>query len=142
MKHQDLLPIFVAAAIVSLASGCGGATYQPVTGQLVFTDGAPVQGLQGGRVTAQLANGATDAKIPSGPIDADGKFTLGTDGLGDGAPEGEYQLLITLPESTGDVPLPRVIDPKYTRPGGFTKTFPVKTGKNEWKVEVERASVP
>lgn len=139
MNILRTLLTFAAVPVLLLSSGCGAKTYQPVNGQIVFTDGTPVQGLEGGRVTAQSTSTAPDAKTPSGAIDTQGRFTLGTDGLADGAPEGEYQLLITVPESTGDEQLPQVIDPKHTRPGGFAKTFTVQKGKNEWQVEVERA---
>lgn len=141
MSPQRLLTSLLAAAAVVSLAGCG-VKYQPVAGQLVFTDGAPVSGLEGGQVIAQPTNGGADGKTPSGAIDSQGKFTLGTDGLNDGAPEGEYQLIISLPQPPGDVPLPKVIDPKYTKLGGFAKSYTVKTGKNEWQVEVEKAPTP
>lgn len=142
MKILRTLIILALVPLFQLSSGCSTAKYQPVTGQIVFADGTPVQGLEGGRLNALPAAGGPDAKTPSGPIDGAGKFTLGTDGLADGAPEGEYQLSITVLESTGDEMLPEVIHPKYKQPGGFPKTFTVQKGSNHWKVEVERAPMP
>ena len=116
-------------------TGCG-SRYHPVTGEIIFPDGSAVQGLAGGQIIFQKTGGSQSA---SGAIDANGKFSLSTEALGDGVAEGDYQLIITPPQSSGDIPLPQVIDPKYTRPGGSTETFTVKVGTNHFKVKVEPA---
>ena len=136
-----LLP---SVLILALAlTGCG-TKYQPVTGEIVFPDGKPVTGLRGGQIVFQKAGSAGEAATAatnsaSGPIDENGKFTLGTDQVADGAPEGEYQVIITPPQPTGDEIMPKVIDPKYTKVGGSTKTYTVKKGDNHFKIEVEPA---
>jgi len=121
----------------SVLTGCGGGKYQPVTGEIVFEDDTPVAGLQGGRISFQQAN-APEAPTPNGAIDATGKFTLGTETLTDGAPEGVYQAVITPPQPTGDEQLPKVIDDKHKTLAGNPETYTVKPGKNHFKVKVER----
>lgn len=130
---------FLLTLSVLLLTGCSGSSYQPVTGEIVFADGQPVKGLAGGQIVFQQVNdqGATTGVSASGAIDADGKFALSTEKAGDGAAVGEYQIVITPPLPSGDEMLPKVIDEKYTKVGGSTKTYQVKAGPNHFQVSVE-----
>jgi hypothetical protein len=124
--------------VMGFLTGCGDAKYQPVTGEIVFPDDTPVTGLDGGRISFQQVNNPS-AETPAGAIDANGKFTLGTATPTDGAPEGDYQAVITPPQPTGDEQLPKVIDDKHKNVGGNPEVFKVKKGKNHFKVKVEKA---
>ena len=121
-----------------LLTGCGSSKYQPVTGEIVFTDETPVTGLQGGRIVFQKV-GDPEGPTPSSSIDMNGKFTLGSETLTDGAPEGDYQAVITPPQPTGDEQLPKIIHDKHKSIAGNPEVFTVKKGKNHFKVKVERA---
>ena len=90
-----------------LAAGCGesGPKLYPVRGQ-VFFKGKPAEGAQ---VVFQPASSG-DAKLgeaglfSSGTVAADGSFTLQSYPHGDGAPPGEYNVVITwFPPNTGEV---------------------------------------
>lgn len=116
---------------VALLVGCGSSKYSPVSGQLVFPDGTPVTGLEGGTVVFETTSPDGQLVSASGPIDAQGKFTLGTEAVSDGALPGKHRVLITPPAVSGDVPPPPVIDPKY---GAFETSgleVEVTAGKNE-----------
>lgn len=130
------------ALLLALLVGCGGGKYQPVSGEIVFPDGTAVQGLTGGQVVFQKVAGAgaevtTESNSASGSIDENGKFQLGTEQVGDGAVVGEYQAVITPPQPSGDEILPKIIDDKFTKFGGFKENYTVKPGSNHFKLEVE-----
>ncbi len=138
MKSPHCLVAVVFVVASGFLTGCGDTKYQPVTGEIVFTDDTPVTGLDGGRISFQQVNNPS-AETPAGAIDAGGKFTLGTATPTDGAPEGDYQVVITPPQPTGDEQLPKVIDKKHTNVAGNPEVFKVIKGKNHFKVKVERA---
>jgi hypothetical protein len=124
--------------VILFAAGCGGGKYQPVTGQIVFADGTPAKGLEGGQVIFEPAQAeTTNAPSATGAIDSEGRFTLGSEQPDDGATAGTNKVLITPPTPTGDVPLPPVIHSKYERFETSGLTFDVKPGKNEYKITVE-----
>ena len=131
------ISMLVLASLILSFAGCG-TKYQPVTGEIVFPDGTPVMGLTGGQIIFQRVGNPAE-KSASAAIDENGKFTLGTDDLADGAMEGEYEILITVPAPTGDEQPVPIIDPKYSKAGGMTEKFTVKKGKNHFKVTVEKA---
>ena len=134
--------LLIASLAIGGLTGCG-SKYHPVTGEIVFPDGTPVTGLARGQIVFQKVGNGGDATTasssPSGPIDENGKFTLGTDQVADGAPIGDYNVTISPPQPTGDEQIPTVIDPKYHKPGGHAETFSVKPGTNHFKVTVEPA---
>lgn len=142
MKFRQLVTLFSCAILISIFAGCGGGKYQPVTGEIVFPDGSPVKGLRGGQVVFQKvavagADVTAESNSSSGSIGENGEFKLGTEQVGDGAPLGEYQAVITPPQPSGDEILPKIIAEKYTNFGGFPKTYTVKPGSNHFKLEVE-----
>jgi hypothetical protein len=139
-RHFSLLPIACLAVASLVLTGCG-SKYHQVTGEIVFPDGSPVKGLAGGTIVFQRTGTTQDPTAAnnsaSGPIDGNGKFTLGTDKVADGAPTGDYTITISPPQPTGDEQIPKVIDPKYHRAGGHKETFTVKPGPNNFKVTVD-----
>ena len=140
MKTPLRVASLICLAVALLLAGCG-TKYQPVAGEIVFPDGTPVKGLARGQIVFQKVESGepTNTVSPSGPIDAEGKFKLGTDGVADGAPEGEYRAVISPPQASGDEQLPKVIDAKYTRANNTTPTYKVTKQPNHLKVIVEPA---
>ena len=127
-----------AGALVCLvlfgASGCGGEMFFPVSGSVTYKDGKPVTA---GLVIFEPVSQKISAR---GEIQADGSFQLGSHRDDDGAPEGEYKVLIAPP------PLPEEgkrrrspIHPKYqnlqSTPLKFTVTR--DRNKNTFHIEVE-----
>ena len=84
--------IALAVPLVVLAS-CGGSQpkLHPVRGSVLYL-GQPAAGAL---VVFQPANSGPEALMPSGPVEADGTFTLRTAPHGDGAPAGDYVVLVT-----------------------------------------------
>jgi hypothetical protein len=87
-------PLTLAAALAlgSLA-GCGsnalGVRTYAVKGQVLLHDGKP---LTAGGV--EFVNVSGPAVTATGQVGPDGSFTLKTEGLGDGAPLGDYRVRI------------------------------------------------
>jgi hypothetical protein len=81
----------VAALVVAL-SGCGsGVKLSAVKGQVFHGD----QPAAGATVVFHLKDGGQGAPTPSGTVRDDGSFTLRTHPHGEGAPPGEYVVLVT-----------------------------------------------
>src|SRR5438046_3380213 len=84
----------LAVLVFALAVGCGGAK-RPATvpaGGQVLVNGTPYPGVQ---VTfVPLSGVATETLRPSAFTDGEGKFRLSSYSSGDGAPEGEYAVLV------------------------------------------------
>jgi hypothetical protein len=91
--------ILLPAVAISVAlAGCGDgriATY-PVTGT-VLVDGRPAEGAVVICVPTSTSEPEADRLRPFGVADAQGRFTLKTFEPGDGAPAGEYKVLIEWP---------------------------------------------
>jgi hypothetical protein len=123
--------LIVSAVLGTCAIGCGkkGPKLHPVQGKVTFEGAAP----DGAVVVFQPVDAHAGATMPSGAVGSDGRFKLTTYPHGDGAPEGEYIVLISwLP------PEARSSDnPKNRLPGRYADaTQPVfratvKAGKNE-----------
>src|SRR5262245_26220115 len=81
--------------VLVAAAGCGGSRLYPVEGKVVFPDDTP---LTAG--TVEFGPVDKDALLaPRGEIQADGTFRMSTFKEGDGAPGGEYRVLVTPPEN-------------------------------------------
>jgi hypothetical protein len=72
---------------------CGGSKpkLHPVHGSVLFLN----QPADGAVVVFQPLNSGPESTMPSGTVGADGSFTLRTAPHGDGAPAGEYVVLVT-----------------------------------------------
>ncbi len=101
MKHAA--PILLSLVWVSLI-GCGGDTLDlvPVSGT-VLLDGKPLTKVGQGGVSffANAAKGNKTQHIPTGVIDAEGKYELETGGQ-KGAPPGSYKVLVNAFQNTPD----------------------------------------
>ena len=87
----------MAAILLLSFAGCGGGKYatHPVKGQVRFEDGSTPQ-------FGQIEFYHSDAKLNArGTIESDGSFTVGTYSDGDGAIEGNHQIVII--QNTGTV---------------------------------------
>lgn len=90
-------PAVVVLLLAGAAAGCAdrsganalGVTVYPVKGQVVLPDGGP---LTAGGV--EFVNVSGPAVSATGRIGPDGSFTLKTEGLGEGAPAGDYHVRI------------------------------------------------
>ncbi|MCS6865557.1 MAG: hypothetical protein RMJ56_10425 [Gemmataceae bacterium] len=127
--------MWAATGILGLviAGGCSpdGPKLYPVKGQ-VFFDNQPAEGANVVLHSAQATEGP-NALIPSGIVQADGSFTLRTHPYGDGAPPGEYKVVITwYPPDARELENPRSKLPaKYGNPARTPLTAVVKDGPTE-----------
>ena len=125
-------------------SGCSrGPTTFPVTGKVVFDDGNPLS--SGAVVIFQetSGNGAAGTS-PRGVVHADGTFELNTFEEGDGAPAGDYRVLVRAKRDPKDYTergiFPRpVIDPVFEQFESSGLTYKVVEGTNNCKFVVRRA---
>lgn len=94
----------------TLAAGCndGRPKLYPVTGRVEFTNGDPVRNASIEFVPT------TTGRSPRGQIDAEGRFLLSTYDPDDGAPAGEYHVVIVqaLPPNARE--LMRSLGPEHT----------------------------
>jgi hypothetical protein len=128
------------AALVALLCGCGSGTY-PVEGRLVWKDGTPATELAGSNV---IFDGVDQKSSALGSIQPDGSFRLTTHNPNDGAPAGDYNVLVI---EVGRKPLggaepgalaPGVMDERFADPSTSKLTATVKPGKNSVTLTVER----
>ncbi|HEY3787786.1 MAG TPA: hypothetical protein VGL71_02975 [Urbifossiella sp.] len=91
-------------AIVFAAAGCGGRKandVHSVSGEVQY-DGKAAAGVQ---VYFMPSKGVRTAAMPANPhatTDGQGRFTLSTFGESDGAPEGEYRVVLIWPKERQD----------------------------------------
>ena len=131
-----------AALLVAVASGivagCNKSPVKlfPVTGKVLFK-GQPAEGTQvvfhPASETENSADAAVKPKTPFGTVQADGSFKLYTDPYGDGAPPGDYVVMITWYAASPQNPeqVMNKLPPKYSDPNNPALKVTVKEGKNE-----------
>ena len=114
---------------ISGASCSSGPKLYPVKGQL-FYGNEPAEGAQ---VVFQLRDGGPDALKPSGMVQADGTFTLSTHPHGEGAPPGEYVVLVTwYPADAREQENPRnKLPERYADPSASPLKAAVQNGPTE-----------
>jgi hypothetical protein len=99
--------LLCALALSVPLSGCGkrGPKLYPVKGQVFFMD----QPAAGAQIVFQPAGGLNAAgSTSSGTVQADGSFTLQTYPHGEGAPAGDYNVLISwMPENARELENPK-----------------------------------
>jgi len=84
---------FAAVAVLLALTGCSsGVKLTPVKGTVLYGD----KPAEGATVVFHPKGGGQGTPTPSGTVQADGSFTLRTHPHGDGAPPGEYVVLVTL----------------------------------------------
>jgi hypothetical protein len=122
--------------LIACASGCGSGRYT-VTGRVTYEDGSPVEA---GTV---IGEATVNGKLVGvqGNIASDGTFSLGSDRPGDGAPPGNYRVLV-MPVALGDAELAAgkrpAVGGKYTKFETSGITFEVKPEANVLNITVER----
>lgn len=128
-----------ALFLIVFLSGCGSGVY-PVEGKVVWNGGAIAKELEGSHVVFELPERKTSAR---GIIQADGTFRLSTHKPNDGAPAGEYKVLILEDRKNanaeGTLLAPALLDPRFAdlKKSGLTAT--VNPGANTITLTVERA---
>jgi hypothetical protein len=123
-------PTAVAAFLVVALAGCGsGAKLSAVKGQVFHGD----QPAEGATVVFNPKNGGQNAAFPSGTVQADGSFTLRTHPHGDGAPPGEYVVLVTwyAPDARQQENPKNKLPPRYANPEQTPFRATVKDGATE-----------
>ncbi len=129
--------LLLTTGIFSLAAaGCGrDANIIPVEGKVTDLEGQVIPELAGFTVEFE----SLEAKVSAvGEIQADGSFRMTTKRSGDGAWRGKHKVLIIHPDSGGDVPVPKVILPKYEKYETSELEAIVESGGNPIIFKVER----
>jgi len=143
----------VCSLVVLFTAGCGGYSQRahienvvPAAGTLTY-QGKPLEGYQ---VTLLPTDGRRPA---TGITDAAGKFTLGTNNVGDGAPPGTHRVAIvwspprpagemgqeTINDNPATLPKPKIrIPERYNDPekSGITQDIP-KRGSRDIKFDLQ-----
>lgn len=85
--------LFIGPLIPLCAIGCGnkGPKLHPASGKVLYEGTAA----EGAVVVFQPVDSQSNALMPSGTVGADGSFQLTTHPHGEGAPAGEYIVLVT-----------------------------------------------
>jgi hypothetical protein len=122
--------------LIVCAPGCGSGRYT-VTGRVAYEDGSPVEA---GTV---IGEATVNGKLVGvqGNIASDGTFSWGSDRPGDGAPPGNYRVLV-MPVALGDSELAAgkrpAVGGKYTKFETSGITFEVKPESNVLNITVAR----
>ena len=122
--------MLIAACSVLSACNKTGPKLYPVRGQVFYQD-QPAAGAQ--VVFQPLGEANAMAERPTATVGTDGSFTLQTYPHGDGAPAGEYGVIISwMPENARDLPNPKSKLPaKYADTMNPALKATVKEGKND-----------
>ncbi|MCI0702922.1 MAG: hypothetical protein L0241_17740 [Planctomycetia bacterium] len=126
--------LFLALMVASCTSSA--PKLYSVKGQ-VFHGDAPAEGAT---VVFQLKNAGPNAPSPSGTVQADGSFTLRTHPYGEGAPSGEYVVLITwYPEDAREQETPKnKLPARYANPD----ETPLQATVTDQPLELEPFKIP
>jgi hypothetical protein len=130
--------VLSAGLFMLLLSGCGSSLVDPpvipvapVTGSIKFGRDVPT----GARVLLIPVSRSESGITSSGVVKADGKFAVSTYGQEDGAPPGDYVVLVQwfkpLGGSDGNTGGPNVIPRIYSSPATSPVKVTVKEGPND-----------
>ena len=129
------LPLVAAAAAALALTGCSGR--YPVTGKVAYEDGTPVPA---GAVIGEAYVNGRQVGV-QGNIAADGSFEWGSQTAGDGAPPGEYKVIV-MPRALGDAEMSEGktpdVDGKFTKYDSSGLSFTVKKERNVFNIPVTR----
>lgn len=124
-------------ALLLAATGCSSQKFYPVRGQIVFPDGKPVTGLEGGSVIFEGTAADGKSFSAAGAIGADGRFELTTERPGDGAVAGKNRVMIQPQIVAPDKPPRRVILATYDSVTTSGIEIEVKPESNDVRITVE-----
>jgi hypothetical protein len=135
-------PLVVVVALFLLAGACGCARRDlyPVRGKVVFDRGGPIDPLVGGLVVFEPLDPKRTVGA-RGEIQPDGIFRLGTFREGDGAPPGDYRVLVippTPPSQAKETPAPVVIHPRFHNLAETPLKQTVRPEANEFTLTVAK----
>jgi hypothetical protein len=122
-------------------AGCGGSNTYPVRGKLVWPDGSPITELAGGSVQFESEK-LTPNVSARGEIQEDGTFRLGTNKPDDGAPAGEYKVLVMQPlNEASDHPQPKakIVHERFANFNTSGLRATVEPKSNDITLKLERA---
>ena len=130
LRVRKLVQLFAVGVAAALLSACGGNSapkLYPVRGQLLWNE-QPAEG-------AQIVFHPVEATglMPSGTVGKDGTFTLTTYPHGDGAPAGDYAVVVTwYPPDARSLDNPQdKLKGRYADPTQSQLKATVKTEPNE-----------
>jgi hypothetical protein len=130
--NRCLVPLTIVL-LLSL-SGCG-KSYYAVHGKVTYPDGKPVS-----KGIVVFESMESDAPISArGDIQPDGTYKLSTERPGDGVPAGKYRVLITPRVENPDAPERVPFDKRFTDFKTSGLQFEVRSGDNNFPIEVTRA---
>jgi hypothetical protein len=114
-------------ALLAASCGGGGPTLHPVSGK-VFFNGRPAEG-----AIVVLHPADPNGPKPSATAGADGSFTLSTHPHGEGAPAGDYAVVVTwFPPDAREVDNPRnKLPARYADPAQSGLKATVQAGPTE-----------
>jgi hypothetical protein len=130
---------FIYGSLLAVVAGCGGTTYVdppvvpvvPVSGSIKFGAETPA----GAKVTLVPVARTEEGINSSGVVKSDGTFKISTYGQEDGAPLGDYVVLVQwfrpLSGEDGNTGGPNVIPKDYSDPKKSPVKVTVKEGSNE-----------
>ena len=136
--------LVVGVLLTALVGGCGGGL-NPVEGTVLWKDGSPAKELAGSHVVFDLPEKQISAR---GIVQSDATFRLTTRKPDDGAPAGDYQVLVievgrkSLGGPDASAIAPGVMDSKFSDPRTSGLTATVKPGTNKITLTVERLPRP
>ena len=137
MRIRPIRLLAIATALsLPFVLGCGGAKTYPVEGIVVYKDGTPVTG---GIVTFELVGDGPAKECARGEIGPDGTFQLRTFARNDGALAGKHRVIVAPPPALGKSASPtESIHPRFANYDTSGLQFTVTSGKNHFRIEVER----
>lgn len=147
LSRGRIVRIAAFALLAAITPGCGGTKWKdppvipvmPVSGTVKYGGAIPV-----GAVVTLVPVGRTEEGIASqGTVQADGTFKISTYGTEDGAPVGEYVVLVQwykpLGGEDGNIGGPNVIPRNYSDPAKSPLKATVKEGTNEIPIVITRS---
>jgi hypothetical protein len=135
----------ICVCLASCSNPYGDHPPYPTTGQ-ILVNGKPAEGAR--LVFHHLGDWGNKSIVPQAMTKEDGRFTLTTYQMGDGAPAGEYRVVVEWPAyRRGRNIGPDRLQGKFANPDSSGLTAHVEKGKNELpaldlKAEVGQFSEP
>lgn len=128
--------LVLAASAVLLGAGCGGPQAHPVSGKVLLASGEPASG---GVVEFRITNSDGEMVNAHGEIQSDGTFDLTTFDEGDGALEGEHEVIVVPPTPGEGVTAAGLLFPvRYASYETSGLRFKVDPEPNEITIELEK----